>query len=375
MSTPSTPSLRSIAARYALVALVCATAGALALTFIGATGPSARVPAFEGWPVFQMWIRWDAGWYYAIAKDGYFFSDQEQSSAAFFPLYPLLLRSLMALGANPYYAGMAVTFVCGLGAVLAFSRWASLFAPAPDVRRAVALLLVWPFAYYLVAAMYSDALFLLLTVTAFWRLEREDRVGATLLGALATATRPVAPALVLGLLIRSLELARRENRALRPLDFLPALSVAGLLAYMTHLGLTFGDPLAFLHAQSAWQQTPGPRAWFKLELLRHLDKPQDLLIPLLHAALAFTLLGMVPRVRRTLGWGYAVYVAIALGMPLLSSRDFIGLGRYGLAAFPSFLALSTALAPRPRLTWAWLVGSSALLLYAVCRYAMGSYIS
>ncbi len=373
--TPARMTLPKVAARFLILAAVSVLAGTLALLVVGPTGPGAQNPHFAQYPFLHMWVRWDAGWYQAIAEHGYFFSTQDQSPAAFFPLYPMLLRPLVLAGANVFLAGMAVTFLCGLAASYTFSGWARAVAGPEQADRALWLLLAWPFAYYLVGAVYSDALFLLLVTAAFWALERRKVPLAALLGALATATRPVAPAVVLGLLVREWELARREGRGFTARSLLPLLSGAGLAAYMAFLAWRFGDPLAFLHAQSAWKQTPGPTAWFKLELFRNLTRPQDLLIPLVHAALAFTLLFLAPRVRRTLGLGYAVYVAVALGLPLIASRDFIGLGRYCLAAFPSVLALSSALEPRPALWRAWVASSAALLLFFVSRFAMGSYIS
>ncbi|MGQ0507799.1 MAG: mannosyltransferase family protein [Myxococcaceae bacterium] len=367
--------LLKVAKRFAGLAALCLVAGTLTLWLQGPSGVGARHSLFAEYPWLHMWIRWDAGWYQAIAENGYSFSTTEQSPAAFFPLYPTLMRGLVLLGINPFLAGMGITVVCGLFAIFTFSRWASTLAGPEDVDRATWLLVLWPFAYYLVGAVYSDALFLLLITGSFWILEKR-RVGwATLLGALATATRPVAPAVVVGLLLREWELERREGKPPGVRTLLPALSCVGLLAYMGFLWWRFDDPLAFLHAQTAWRQTPGPTAWFKLALFQNVHHPDELLIPLVHAVLSITLLGLAWRVWKTLGLGYAAYVVIALGIPLISSRDFIGLGRYCLAAFPSLLALSTALGTRPRWAAAWMAGSGALLVYMVHRFAMGSYIS
>ena len=77
------------------------------------------------------------------------------------------------------------------------------------------------------------------------------------LRALATATRPIAPALVLGLLVRHLEMRRaavtrfacatacrseprRTRRVLRPL-------------------VKFGDPIGFVTTQAGWQHSSPPR--------------------------------------------------------------------------------------------------------------------
>src|SRR5207248_2657287 len=127
-------------------------------------------------------------------------------------------------------------------------------------------LLLYPLSFYLYGAMYSDALFLALVLGAFLALEEQQLVLATLLGICATGTRPVAPAVVVGLLARQIEIRKARGEPLRALDFLPALSAAGMAAYALFLHERFGDALAFVHVQSApgWDQSPGLRTWLKL---------------------------------------------------------------------------------------------------------------
>ena len=52
------------------------------------------------------------------------------------------------------------------------------------------------------------------------------------------------------------------------------------------------------------------------------------------AVLAIGLVALVPLVVRRLGYAYAIYTFMVVGIPLLESKDFYGLGRYCLAAFP-----------------------------------------
>lgn len=356
--------------RYAAVAIGVMGVGTAALWAFGLTGPGRTSPVFEAWPFLDMWVRWDAGWYEQIAARGYTFSATQQSAAAYFPVYPLLMKAVMAPGTNVFLAGMIVTWACGLGAVVVFSRWAR-----PDVAGlATWLLLLWPFAFFLYGAVYSDATFLVLACSAFLLLEKDRPVAAGLVGALAAATRPIAPAIVVGLLVRQLERARQEGRPFTARDFAPALSAAGPLAFMAFLWGQFGDPFAFMTTQAGWGQLSGPAAWLKYGALSA-NKPIDLLLPAFHAALAVLVLALGWRLRKTLGWGYAVYVGLAMGIPLASSRDFIGLGRYALAAFPALVQLAIELQPRTRARVAWLVVSAALLVWMTVRFANGRYVS
>jgi hypothetical protein len=50
--------------------------------------------------LLDMWARWDSGWYLDIALNGYALRgpiETTQSNVAFFPLYPLLIRTLLLL--------------------------------------------------------------------------------------------------------------------------------------------------------------------------------------------------------------------------------------------------------------------------------------
>ena len=367
------PSPRAVVVRAVCVAIGAMGVGSLALWKFGVTGPGRTSDLYASWPFLDMWVRWDAGWYEQIAARGYTFSPTEQSAAAYFPFYPLLIRALMATGVPVFLAGILVTWAAGITGAILFSRWVARVRP-DAASLATWLLLLWPFAFFLYGAVYSDAVFLMLVVGAFLLLERRQVLPATLLGILATATRPIAPAVVLGLLVRQLELARREHRPLTFRDFLPALSGLGALAFMAFLGAKFGDPFGFITTQAGWGQLGGAGSWLKYEALRGYQ-PLDLLLPLFHALLAVLVLVLGWRARRTLGWGYTTYTMVAIGIPLISSRDFIGLGRYAIAAFPALAQLAIELQPRQRVRFAWLAGSAAMLIWMTVRFANGRYVS
>ncbi|MBL8917997.1 MAG: hypothetical protein JNJ54_03980 [Myxococcaceae bacterium] len=362
--------------RYPAVSVAMMALGSLAIAFIGVRGGGQTAPGvLDGLPFFDMWIRWDAGWYRQIAEDGYTYSPSAQSSAAFFPVYPLAIRLVMRVTGLPVFiAGIVTTWVFGFTCCLTFFAWAKGRAGPVVASRALWLLMAWPFSFFLFGAMYGDAAFLVFMSCAFLFLER-DRPWLSLgFGVLATATRPLAPAVVLGLLVRSLERRRRAGAPLRPIDFLPLAAVLGLLGYMVFLHREFGDAFGFATTQKGWSQLSGLASVLKVEALSKF-KPADLVFPLIHAVLAGLCLVLGWRLRRTLGLGYAVYVLVVVGIPLISSRDFIGLGRYALAAFPVFLELDGWLGQRPGARTMWFVASALLLGWMTVRFAMAFYVS
>jgi Gpi18-like mannosyltransferase len=361
----------------ACAALVASSVlGALAIGLHGITGSGATTRDFP--PFINMWIRWDAGWYQGIAEHGYFFSSTVQSSAAYFPLYPSAIHALVRAGANPFIAGIVLTIAFGLAAFCLFWLWARELTDPATATLATQLFLLWPFAFFLYGAVYSDALFIALALGAFLFLERGKLLPAVLFGALATATRPVGPALVLGLLVRQFELRRRAGAKVTLKDFAPLLCAAGMASYMFFLYVKFGDPLAFMKAQGAWRQEPGWSSLFKIPFLQRVFQRgsyADLFLPAFHLILAVGFLALAVPTRRLLGLGYAIYVVAVIGLPLLVSRDFIGLGRYCMAAFPCFVALALRLEHRAQARKVWMVASALLLALMVSEFAIGHYIS
>ena len=341
--------------------------------------PGVKPANYAGPQVFEGWVRFDAGWYRWNAEHGwYYLGNRAQSSVAFFPSYSLIMRAVHAVvGGDMAAVGVLVTFLAGLAAVVMFYRWCRCFFADNASFCAVALLIAWPYAFYLFGAVYADALFVASSVTAFYFLERDRPLAAGLAGAVASAARPVGLAVVIGLAAVQWHRGARSRR-----DLLVLSSAAGFLGYVGYLTIRFHAPFAFATAEGApgWDQRPGPHTWFKVEFFQRV-------VHFPHRGLYFTLgivfqalvaVGLLVVARwvwRRLGWGYALYVAMVLGVPLLGSKDLQGLGRYALAAFPSFAVLGEMLSTRRNMRFAVLGCSAAIMLVLCSAYARGSYVA
>jgi hypothetical protein len=355
---------------YLSVAAVLFTIAALSARRIA----RPPLPRELGW--LDGWVRYDAGWYYDIAAHGYYYRTDAQSPVAFFPAYPLGMRGLGDVLGNVYLAGVVLTAICGLVFALMFLRWCSDRLPRSVAVAAFALLLLYPYSLYLYGAVYADALFVATALGAFVLLERGHPWLAGAVGALATASRPTGVAVLIGLSVRAVELAAQRraaatsaaapeaagshaSRAVRAAraalsavrwrDAGVLVAAAGLLSYCGYLWVRFGNPLAFLAAESHWDQGSGPRTWFKIDFLGTmvLGRTPDKLRLLFPALACLAVILLLRRVQRRFGWGYAVYTAVAVAIPVISTKDFMGSGRYLLAAFPAFAAAADLLTERP----------------------------
>jgi hypothetical protein len=358
------PPYGAVLAAYAALAVLT--------TVVAMMGADRHGPAADEQRLWiAAWRVGDAGWYQKIATDGYFYLPGQQSSVAFFPTYPMSVRGVgRLLGGDYHLAGWLVSTLAGGAAVLAFTAWVWPRLPRSAAITAVALLMLYPYSFFLYGAMYSDSLFLLLAISAFLLVELRQFWWAGLIGALATAGRPVGVAVAVGLVVRTLEMlatagppgpatGKRPGRwwpdRVRLRDLVRAvprvrwreagvlLSGLGLAAWCTYLWISFGDPVAFATVQGApgWNQGSGPRTWFKVQYLGlfvygwNLDLAVRLTAQALMVLLAILLLR---RVWRLFGWGYLAYAVVVLAIPLIGTKDFMGTGRYVLAAFPVIAA-------------------------------------
>ena len=140
----------------------------------------------------------DAMWFTAIAQHGY---GPNLYRTAFFPLYPLMLRAVgVLLGHDYWVAGIVVSLACYAGAMFVLYR---LTAEEYDARTGaitVVLISVFPTAFVF-NFIYSESLFLLLGVLAFYCARHEKWAIAGVAGFLAVLTRSTGVALFLPLLV------------------------------------------------------------------------------------------------------------------------------------------------------------------------------
>jgi hypothetical protein len=383
---------------YAGVAGTVILVSILAHAFLPALHPFHRHLQGNRWVDAFGW--WDGWWYVGIARYGYrFFRPGRQSPVAFFPAYPLGMRFLGWLVGGPLVAGFVLTVACGLGVAVLFHRWCVAKLGSAKARLAVALLLVYPFAFYLMGTVYADALFILSGLAAFLAIEHDRPVVAGLAGMVATATRPVGPALVLALWVVLLERRgvfdqlrgraageggtgwRGALRRLRPADAGLLLAPLGLLAYCAFLWIKFRSPLAFLEVAGApgWDQPPGFHTWFKVHWIKAMwNGPWTdghfghLFINALATVVAAA---FIPGVFRRFGWGYGMFVTVAVVVTAFSTKDFVGMGRYTLAAFPCFAVAADVLYRRPKLAWGLLAASASGLIVLAQLHARGTIVS
>jgi len=387
---------------YATSRLFYLVAGALFASIVP-VGRFQRVTSDVPFGTMNLWAHWDGEHYVALAAVGYLQSP-DNVSPAFFPLYPLLMRSFAELFGGPLSLGtlslwgvlislLALPFALYFIYHIARHGWGEQTA-----KVSILTLAFFPTTFFLNSA-YTESLFLALSAASVWALRvRKDLLLACALAGFAAATRNVGLFLVVPLAYEWLRgEAGREFGWWRAAACL-ALAPSGLFWYAIYLWLRSGNLFLFYSAQSYWSRKPTDPLTFvtgvfteAYEGLTGLFRPQPLADTVLEDLMgrlngttdAYNLLFLLFAVALLL-WGlrilpfslsaYAfllVVPAVFFGKP---ETPLMGFPRYVLVAFPLFIVLAVLLENRRILAF-WLVLSAILSLVFCAEFVSWRFVA
>jgi Gpi18-like mannosyltransferase len=311
------------------------------------TGDEYTPRDFETHPLIDASLRWDAGWYVDIARDGYEWTGAGEESVAFFPLFPMLLKAILLVIPDSllYLSAVLLNHAIFFVALLPVWLYAYRFGGRPVAQRTLLLLCLFPTAFFF-NAVYTESLFLLVSAVALLALHRSNFIVAGLVGFLTSLTRPTGVLLAFPFLIQ-LWRQRTDDlwkSALRgwPIVLVPA----GLIAYMGYLWIAFGRPLGFLEVQEAWGHVQMLPTTAIIESFRYLAETEvrDVfwIMGAANTFLTIWALVMAFVIIRSDSLGSSFAFAAIL-MPLaagVESMPVVSMARYVLVLFPLFIPLA-----------------------------------
>lgn len=304
---------------------------------------------------------WDGYWYSLVANYGY---GIYQASAAFWPLYPMLIWIGSHLtGWNTSLVGVLLSNVTFMFALILLYRLICIDFPEPVARRTLWLMAVFPTAFYF-SALYTESLFLLVTVAAIYYGRTGRWTRAAIAVALAALTRNTG---VLVLIPLAVFIFRRYGW--KPVEWWgpgSKISVGALspLLFMFQLDSIWGNPLLMLSAQKGWaryrsmpwstlatefhklnltwlkwlSQSPTWSTLTNPNLRFYFAESQsyDLFIFLIFVPL---LIYMLWRVRGA----YSLYALVVFALPLFTPslvHPLMSIPRFVIVLFPFFIAMA-----------------------------------
>lgn len=300
-------------------------------------------------PYFFSWANFDGEHYLSIAIFGYKGLEQ-----AFFPLYPMMISFF----ANPFFSiftpvvsstivGLFISNIFFILALIILFKLIRVDFSKKIAYITISLLLIFPTSFYF-GALYSESLFLFLSVLSFYFARKDKWELSSILGFLSSATRIFGILLLPALLIE----AYQQKISIKKILWLFLIPL-GLGIYMLYQYQTTGDPLAFYRLQKivGEQHQSGltilPQTYFRyIKMVFTVDKSsaiyQTLWLEFL-VGLAFFILpiyGYFKRIgSKRIRLSYLFYAMIGFLIPSIQG-SFSSVPRYIIVFFPSFLALA-----------------------------------
>ena len=338
-------------------------AGYLAVFMFGYAADARPLHDFDS-ELQNLPLRWDAAWYLQIAKHGYQFRGaagaELQQNIVFFPGFPLLVRGVARLLGNHHgsyvLGGTLVSLALFVAALAYLYRLSREFLSADQSATALWLLAVYPFALFY-GAIYTESMFLLGTVAAFYHFRRDEFVQAGAWGLMVGLTRPNGLLLCVPLAICALERKPSKARSLTIASATAAaMPAAGASLYSAFIWRLTGNPFAWAAGHAAWGR--------HYQGLSHLVTERYILISdqgmttylsqqpydFVNALGVLFVLAAVWPVARRFSIAYAMFILINI-LPPLSTGGLLSAGRLSSVLFPAFLWLAAIVGPRQRAGW------------------------
>ena len=212
--------------------------------------------AHDGTGLRDRLLVWDAGWFLRVAVGGYPYSytygqtgQMEGNELAFFPLYPMLIRGVAALGLDAGTAAIAVSWLASIAAAVALHLLGTTLYGKRAGWALVAICCTAPVSVVLSMA-YSEGLFLALVAGMLVAAHRRVWWAAGLLGLGAALTRPTGAAAAVALAVAAVLAIRGGSRAWPPIAA-AAVALAGVPGFLGWVAWRVGDPAAWFRIQTA----------------------------------------------------------------------------------------------------------------------------
>ena len=289
--------------------------------------------------------------YLRIAQNGY----AAGYTQAFFPLYPLLVRFLnfipktlgldLSIYTDPSYfvTAMILSVTLFVPALYFLSKLWTKEYNRKTATLSILLFLSFPTAFYF-GAIYSEALFLLLTVLTFWFAKKDKLILAGVFAGLASATKVQGVLLFLFLAIEFWNKYKKVKRGKTFwLDLLGVIiSPLGLATYMLFLQKSVGDPVYFLTSQPGFGagRSSLPLVLLPQVIYRYIKifvtvNPISLTFFNAFLELLFTsalVAGLIVTFKK-IKFSYWLFICLAVALPTLTGT-LSSMPRYALLAFP-----------------------------------------
>lgn len=185
--------------KFILIIFLCWRVVLIIITFYGASLLPIPNRTTHGYDkpssvnYWKNWANWDSALILNVVESGY-----TLNKTPFFPLYPILIRAVSLTGLNFFWSGFLITQISTIIALFFLYKLVLLDFGENLARKTVILLLVFPTSFYL-GALYSESLFLGLSVSAFYFARKRSWLLASILAGFSAISRLIGVAVIISI--------------------------------------------------------------------------------------------------------------------------------------------------------------------------------
>ncbi len=336
-------------------------------------------------------VRWDSQQYLRIAQFGYVNQGDAANGIVFFPFYPFLIRIITFDFNYANLSGLIISNVSSILTVVYLFKLVKLDYSDSVAKKTILFLCIFPTACFL-SAVYTESVFLLLTIASLYYARNSNWPLAGLLGILSTLTRITGLVLVPTLAVEYFyqkKLTIKLNKMIslngfftyikvKALDrrlFWSIIPATGFLIYLFINFIVTGNPFTFASVESKhFFQDFNPLAGWK-SAIGHwttTSYPNNLMIGVFQVIFAvFGYLMIVIGYKLKLRPSYQICMFFTW-LVAVSTSFWLSVPRYILVVFPQFIVLGL-LSNRKSVTIIITVLSIAGLVFYTWWFATGQW--
>lgn len=281
---------------------------------------------------FEALLNWDSRYYISITQFGY----QQSSHYAFFPGYPLVIKSISLLTGNFYLSAILISNLATFLASVVLYKLIVLDFTKKIAKQTFIFLLLFPTSFYLVMG-YSEGLFLLLSVLTIYFFKKGNFFASSIFANFLSITRVAGLVLISSIIIHVI-----VTKQLSKKNWIMLLSPVAFLIYCLYLYTQTQNPFYFLVSQIEWRRTIGFPWIGYWQAISNIFQPgfiQKYYYVIFDLLFAIFGLGMAIRSFRFLTPLYGVYALGSVLLPMFTS-NLSSMARFLLPMFPIFLLIA-----------------------------------
>ncbi|MBD3232705.1 MAG: hypothetical protein GF315_03165 [candidate division Zixibacteria bacterium] len=286
----------------------------------------------------DIWGQWDTVWYLDIAINGYSAEllttpgVAGQGNYAFFPLYPMLIRTVGWITGHHFLVGLILSNLFLILASIYLYRMVESHYNEDMAKKTIKYLFIFPTSFVL-SGVLTESMFLFLIILCFFFADRRNWLLVGALGFLLSLTRSIGVVVSIPLFYMYLRSIGFDFKHVDYKIFYFALFPLGLGLFMLHNYYLTGDFLAFVHIQAAWHRelsNPFVVLWNSLF--------HDRFYHAAFAIMSIAILLITFIWHRILSLPYFIYALLVVLAPLFSSIQ--SMPRLVLVAFPLYVIVA-----------------------------------